>query len=130
MTKADIVEQVYEQAGLPKKESGEVVERVFGALKEAIANGEKVKLSGFGNFEVRTKASRIGRNLKTGEAIEISARRVLTFKPSQLLRAALNVRRAELMADGTSEEVSSTNRPAAAASPKTTAKTGTPKDIS
>ena len=93
MTKADIIEEVYEKAGLPKKESSEAVERVFGALKEAIVRGEKVKVSGFGNFEVRTKAPRMGRNLWTGAAIEISARRVLSFKPSQLLRAALNVNR-------------------------------------
>lgn len=90
MTKADIIEQIYGQVGLSKKESGEVVELVFDALKASLERGEKVKISGFGNFVVRDKAARVGRNPQTGAAIEIAARRVLAFRPSQVLKAALN----------------------------------------
>jgi len=90
MTKADIVESVYNKVGFSKKESSEIVELVFATMKETLANGEKIKISGFGNFIVREKNSRIGRNPQTGEVIEISARRVLTFRPSQVLKSALN----------------------------------------
>jgi len=90
MTKADIIESVYEKVGFSKKDSAEIVEMVFDTIKETLEKGEKIKISGFGNFVVREKNSRIGRNPQTGEEIEISARRVLTFKPSQLLKNALN----------------------------------------
>ena len=91
MTKADIVENVYEKLGVySKKEAAEIVEVVFEAIKETLASGEKLKISGFGNFVVRGKAERIGRNPKTGDKITISARRVLTFKPSQVLKNGLN----------------------------------------
>ena len=90
MTKAEIVEQIYERVGFSKKESAELVERVFQIIKETLANGEKVKISGFGNFVVREKNARKGRNPKTGEEIRLEARRVLTFKPSQVLKNALN----------------------------------------
>lgn len=90
MTKADIVEKVYEKIGFSKKEASELVELVFGTLKERLEKGEKVKISGFGKFEVREKKSRIGRNPQTGERITISARRVLNFSPSQVLKAMLN----------------------------------------
>lgn len=90
MTKAEIIESVYERVGFSKKESAEIVELVFDTIKESLEQGEKVKISGFGSFEVRDKKSRIGRNPQTGEEIEIAARRVLVFRPSQLLRAALN----------------------------------------
>lgn len=90
MTKADIVEKVYEKIGLSKKEASEYVELVFNSLKEVLEKGEKVKISGFGNFIVREKNSRIGRNPQTGDQITISARRVLTFRPSQVLKAILN----------------------------------------
>ncbi|MDH5672395.1 MAG: integration host factor subunit alpha [Myxococcales bacterium] len=111
MTKAEIIDCVYEQVGgFSKKESAEVVEAVFDAMKETLAAGDKVKISGFGNFVVREKKQRIGRNPQTGEPIPISARRVLTFKPSQVLKNVLNPPRrgrdagAELMG-GASEEV-------------------------
>jgi integration host factor subunit alpha len=90
MTKADIIEAVYEQIGFSKKEAAEVVELVFETMKDTLADGEKIKISGFGNFMVRPKRARTGRNPQTGEQITISARRVLTFKPSQVLKDSLN----------------------------------------
>jgi integration host factor subunit alpha len=91
MTKADIVESVYEKlGGFSKREAAEIVELVFETLKETLANGEKVKISGFGNFVVREKKARMGRNPQTDDPIEISARHVLTFKPSQVLKQTLN----------------------------------------
>ncbi len=90
VTKADLVEKVYEQLGFSKKEAADLVELVFTTLKESITSGEKVKISGFGNFIVRSKRPRIGRNPQTGEQITISARHVLTFRPSQVLKAVLN----------------------------------------
>jgi integration host factor subunit alpha len=90
MTKADLVERVYENVGFSKKEAAEVVDDVFETIKSALTEGEKIKISGFGNFVVREKAARRGRNPQTNKAIVISARRVLTFKPSQVLKAALN----------------------------------------
>jgi integration host factor subunit alpha len=90
MTKADIVEQVYQKIGFSKKEASELVELVFTSLKDVLTNGDKVKISGFGNFVVREKNERVGRNPQTGEQIKISARRVLTFRPSQVLKAMLN----------------------------------------
>ena len=91
MTKADIIEAVYEKLGtFSKKEAAEIVEIVFDAMKETLEEGQKIKISGFGNFVVKEKKSRRGRNPQTGSEIEISARRVLTFKSSQVLRKALN----------------------------------------
>jgi len=90
MTKADLIENVYQKIGFSKKESAEVVEMVFDTIKDTLETGEKIKISGFGNFVVREKRSRIGRNPQTGQEIEISARRVLTFKPSQVLKNLLN----------------------------------------
>lgn len=91
MTKADIIECVYERLGqYSKKESADIVESVFETMKETLAKGEKIKISGFGNFVVRDKKERIGRNPQTGEEITISARRVLNFKASQVLKNALN----------------------------------------
>jgi integration host factor subunit alpha len=90
MTKADIVEALYEKVGFSKKEAADLVELVFDTIKGTLAQGQKIKISGFGNFVVREKRSRIGRNPQTGQSIEISARRVLTFRPSQVLRAEVN----------------------------------------
>lgn len=90
VTKADIVEKVYEKIGFSKKEASELVEMVFNQLKGTLCAGEKVKISGFGNFIVRQKKERVGRNPQTGDQIKISARRVLTFRPSQVLKAILN----------------------------------------
>jgi integration host factor subunit alpha len=90
MTKADIIEAVYEQIGFSKKEAADVVELVFETMKDTLADGEKIKISGFGNFVVRDKKARAGRNPQTGDPLTIEARRVLTFKPSQVLKDALN----------------------------------------
>jgi integration host factor subunit alpha len=91
MTKADIIENVYERVGgFSKKDASQIVEAVFDIIKDTLAKGEKIKLSGFGNLVVRDKNARIGRNPQTGDEITISARRVLTFKPSQVLKNALN----------------------------------------
>lgn len=90
LTKAEIVDQVFEKVGLTKKEATDVVEFVFDTLKDTLKNGDKVKISGFGNFIVRKKKARVGRNPQTKEEMTISARTVLTFKPSQVLRAMLN----------------------------------------
>jgi integration host factor subunit alpha len=86
MTKADLVELIYERIGLSKKEAGEIVEAVFAIVKDKLRNGEKVKISGFGTFAVNHKHARRGRNPQTGEPIMIESRSVLTFKPSQLLK--------------------------------------------
>ncbi|MFZ4713508.1 MAG: integration host factor subunit alpha [Bacteriovoracaceae bacterium] len=86
MTKADIVERIYKEAGFSKKEAADLVDLVFKVIKDTLAKGEKVKISGFGNFSIRDKATRVGRNPQTGEAMDITARRVLTFKPSLVLK--------------------------------------------
>ena len=87
LTKADIAEMLYEDLGLNKREAKEIVELFFEEIRTALEKNEQVKLSGFGNFDLRTKNSRPGRNPKTGEEIPISARRVVTFKPGQKLKA-------------------------------------------
>jgi len=90
MTKAEIVEKIYEQVGFSKRESAEIVDQVFEIMKDTLTKGEKIKISGFGNFVVRAKRERIGRNPHTREAITISARKVVTFKASQILKSAVN----------------------------------------
>lgn len=91
MTKADIVEYVYEKVeGLIKKQAAEYVETLFDLIKRELARGENVKISGFGSFIVRDKKQRMGRNPQTGEPMAISARRVVSFKPSQLLNKEVN----------------------------------------
>lgn len=91
MTKSDIIEGVYERlGGFSKKEATAIVETILDVIKDALTHGERVKISKFGTFAVRAKRKRRGRNPKTGAPIEISARRVLTFKPSQVLKSSLN----------------------------------------
>ena len=90
MTKADIVETIYEKVGLSKRESARIVDMIFDIIKGKLENGENVKISGFGSFTVRDKNARRGRNPQTGEEITISARRVLSFKPSNVLRNRIN----------------------------------------
>jgi len=89
MTKIDIIQDVYEKLGFSKKDSAKLVDSVFDIIKDSLSRGEKIKISGFGNFIVKEKKARRGRNPQTGEEIEISARKVLTFKSSQVLRKAL-----------------------------------------
>ena len=90
LTKADIVETMYQKVGISKKEAADYVELVFDTIKQTLSTGDKMKISGFGNFVVREKRSRVGRNPQTGQSIEITARKVLTFKPSQVLRTTVS----------------------------------------
>ena len=87
LTKADIADRLFNEVGLNKREAKEFVDAYFEIIRGALENGENVKLSGFGNFQLREKNQRPGRNPKTGEEIPISARRVVTFRPGQKLRA-------------------------------------------
>ena len=87
LTKADMTEQLYEELGFNKREAKELVEMFFEEIRGALEEGDQVKLSGFGNFELRDKNERPGRNPKTGEEIPITARRVVTFRPGQKLKA-------------------------------------------
>ena len=87
LTKADMVEHLFDELGINKREAKELVEGFFEQIRAALENGEPVKLSGFGNFELRDKGERPGRNPKTGEEIPISARRVVTFRPGQKLKS-------------------------------------------
>jgi integration host factor subunit alpha len=86
LTKADIAEKLFEDLGLNKREAKEIVELFFEEIRQALESNEQVKLSGFGNFDLRDKRQRPGRNPKTGEEIPISARRVVTFRPGQKLK--------------------------------------------
>lgn len=90
MTKIDIIQNVYDKLGFSKKDAARIVESVFDIMKEELEKGDKIKISGFGNFVVKEKKARRGRNPQTGSEIEISPRKVLTFKSSQVLRKALN----------------------------------------
>jgi integration host factor subunit alpha len=90
MTKADIVEKIHSQIGFSKKESSDLLESLLSIMKNTLEDGEKIKITCFGNFEIKQKKDRIGRNPATGEAMTIEARSVLTFKPSQILRQAVN----------------------------------------
>lgn len=93
MTKAEIVQALYSKVGgFSRKESAELVDLVFEMMKETLGKGEKIKVSGFGNFVLRDKRQRPGRNPQTGQPIKISERRVLTFKASQILKQTLNGR--------------------------------------
>lgn len=87
LTKADLASALFDEVGLNKREAKEFVDSWFETIRQALEEGDHVKLSGFGNFQLRDKNQRPGRNPKTGEEIPISARRVVTFKPGQKLRA-------------------------------------------
>ncbi|MCV6613388.1 MAG: integration host factor subunit alpha [Cellvibrionaceae bacterium] len=87
LTKADLAEKLYEELGFNKREAKELVELFFEEIRASLEANEQVKLSGFGNFELRDKSQRPGRNPKTGEEIPITARRVVTFRPGQKLKA-------------------------------------------
>lgn len=86
LTKVDIADNLIEKCNLNKREAKQLVEAFFEEIRLSLENGENVKLSGFGNFELREKASRPGRNPKTGEYVPVSARRVVVFRPGQKLR--------------------------------------------
>jgi len=87
LTKADMAERLFEEVGLNKREAKELVECFFEEIRRCLEDGTSVKLSGFGNFDLRDKSERPGRNPKTGEEIPISARRVVTFRPGQKLKS-------------------------------------------
>ena len=89
MTKADLVEIVFEKVGLSKKEAQDIIEIIFDMIKHAFVGGESVKIPGFGTFNVRQKAARRGRNPQTGEELTIAPRKVLTFKASNQFKAMI-----------------------------------------
>ena len=90
LTKADMAERLFMDVGLNKREAKEFVDAFFDTLREALERGQQVKLSGFGNFDLRRKNQRPGRNPKTGVEVPILPRKVLAFRPSQVLRARIN----------------------------------------
>lgn len=90
MTKVDIAERIQAKTGFTKRESSEILDKFFELLKETLKTGEKIKIAGFGNFDIKQKKDRKGRNPQTGETITIEARRIISFKPSTLLRNAIN----------------------------------------
>lgn len=90
MRKADIAEEIFKQVGLSKNEATDIVEFVLNLLKSVLQKGESVKIAGFGNFVVRSKGARKGRNPRTGEEIGITPRRVVTFRPSQVFKKYVN----------------------------------------
>ncbi len=90
MRKADIANEVFEKLGISKKESADILEVILNSVKEVLKKGEMVKIAGFGNFVVRQKRARKGRNPKTGEEIGITPRRVVTFRPSQVFKKFVN----------------------------------------
>ena len=104
LTKADIAEHLSTELGLNKRDAKELVEAFFEEIRQALEKGEQVKVSGFGNFELRLKSERPGRNPKTGEDIPITARRVVTFRPGQKLKARVENSSAEGLDDIDDEE--------------------------
>jgi integration host factor subunit beta len=90
MTKAELVEEVSEKTGLPKKQAEIVVNTVFESIVETLKTGEKIELRGFGSFRIRQRDSRMGRNPKTGERVDVPAKRIPYFKPGKELRELLN----------------------------------------
>jgi integration host factor subunit alpha len=99
VTRADLSEIVYQRVGLSRTESAELVQSVLDEICDAAARGETVKLSGFGSFVVRSKGERIGRNPKTGVEVPILPRRVMVFKPSNVLKARINGREPDVAKD-------------------------------
>jgi len=90
LTRADLAEALVEKVGLPRNESQELVELVLKEISDALASGEPVKLSSFGSFGIREKGERVGRNPKTGEEVPITPRRVLVFRPSNIMKDRIN----------------------------------------
>ncbi|MCC6133820.1 MAG: integration host factor subunit alpha [Candidatus Contendobacter sp.] len=95
LTKADMAERLFEDLGINKREAKDLVEIFFEEIRGALERGRQVKLSGFGNFDLRDKNQRPGRNPKTGEEIPITARRVVTFRPGQKLKARVDTFKGE-----------------------------------
>ena len=109
MTKAEIVQALYTKVGgFSRKESADLVDLVFEMIKDTLGRGEKIKVSGFGNFVLRDKRQRPGRNPQTGQPIKITERRVLTFKASQILKQILNMQGGGSTANGAGGSVTLT----------------------
>ncbi|MBF0209210.1 MAG: integration host factor subunit alpha [Oligoflexia bacterium] len=106
LTKSDITNRVFRDMGLTKKEAVDLVELVFKTIKDTLSEGERVKISGFGNFFVRDKGSRRGRNPQTGHTMEISARRVINFRSSQVLREDITSKYAHRINEAGDEDTS------------------------
>ena len=94
ITRAQLSEAVYQEVGLSRNESADLLESVLSMMSDALSSGETVKISSFGSFSVRQKGQRIGRNPKTGEEVPILPRKVLVFRPSQVMKARINAKRA------------------------------------
>jgi integration host factor subunit alpha len=92
MTKADLVDRIFEKIGLSKKEAQEIIEILFDTMKQTFVEGESIKISGFGTFNVRQKMARRGRNPKTGNDLEINPRKVISFRASNQIKSALEKR--------------------------------------
>jgi integration host factor subunit alpha len=90
LTRADLAEALVENVGLPRNESQDMVELILKEISDSLAKGEQVKLSSFGSFGIRSKGERIGRNPKTGQEVPITPRRVLVFKPSNIMKDTIN----------------------------------------
>ncbi len=90
LTRADLAEALVDQVGLPRNESQDLVELVLGEISDSLALGQQVKLSSFGSFGIRAKGQRIGRNPKTGQEVPITPRRVLVFRPSNIMKGRIN----------------------------------------
>ena len=90
LTRADITETLFQEIGLTRKDSGEILDMILEEISDNLSQGNDVKLSSFGTFSLRDKKSRVGRNPKTGVEAEITSRRVISFKPSQSMRKAIN----------------------------------------
>ncbi|WP_421724076.1 integration host factor subunit alpha [Bauldia sp.] len=104
VTRADLSEAVYRKVGLSRTESAQLVEVVLNEIRDSVVRGESVKLSSFGSFIVRDKSERIGRNPKTGEEVPISPRRVMVFKPSNVLKDKINAALIALRGDGADDD--------------------------
>ena len=131
MTKAEIVQALYTRVGgFSRKESAEFVDLVFEMMKETLGNGVKIKISGFGNFVLRDKRQRPGRNPQTGDPIRISERRVLTFKASQILKQILNPKLASGISSGNGGATSASSASSASSSASTTGPGGSAVDAS
>jgi integration host factor subunit alpha len=104
LTRADLTEAVFQTVGLSRNESAQIVEDILEELSSAVARGETVKLSSFGTFAVRQKSQRMGRNPKTGDEVPIAPRRVLVFRPSHVLKAAINGKEPALVAFDSEDE--------------------------
>ena len=129
MTKAEIVQALYSKVGgFSRKESAELVDLVFEMMKETLGRGEKIKVSGFGNFVLRDKRQRPGRNPQTGQPIKISERRVLTFKASQILKQTLNQSRTSAGHNGSATGTAPTTATAPMAASSGGTSSGAAKD--